>query len=508
MLHGVGTLMARSLRLDARQLRTHLFRLVFVVIIYFMMMLGFFYGIIWLNATFIALGGIGFFATAITEEKEEETIGLLMMAGLSPLGILFGKSTARMCQALLLVAVQFPFTLLAITLGGVLVNQVLAAYATLLAFTIFLSNVALLASVVCQRSGTAMGVTALVLIGKEVASGTLPPATAWLAQQAWMQHPPGRGVLTLLGWIAESGVLQRLSAILQTGFSDRVIGTQVAFDVVTAVICFGLSWLLFSKFALTSDAATPSRGLLQRRSGKFRWFAAGRAWTNPLIWKDYHFLAGGHAFTVLKFVLYGVALVAVLLLNRYNSWTYGDWWSDGMQTHIGLVAICLGLEAAVSSSRIFLDEIRLQTMVNLLTLPRSIGYVAYSKVLGCACGLLPGLVWLGIDLTFLLPNGLSSTWEAVTSPPFWVGVVMVTVFLHLTVLLSLFVKWGALPLAFFISMFTMNCCPILFFAMMFGGQGDYEAELVVIGILWMVLAVCCFVFQMMIHARLYELGTK
>jgi len=524
MLHGVGTLMARSLRLEARLLRTHLFRLVFVGIIYLMMMiaqaqslvkgapgLDFFQMTIWLNASFIALGGIGFFATAITEEKEEETIGLLMMAGLSPLGILFGKSTARMCQALLLVAVQFPFTLLAITLGGVLMNQVFAAYASLLAFTILLSNVALLASVVCRFSGTAMGVTTLFLLTKELSWTWLAPALAWLPQQPWMQNPVGQGLLAVLTWFSQSGLGLRLNEILRTGFADRAFGVQVVFDLVVAAVCFVSSWLLFSKFALRTDAATPGRGLLQRRSGMFRWFAAGRAWSNPLVWKDFHFLTGGMAFAVLKFLGYGLALFLMIVGQPFLMQNlFGEPWTEIIEVHLGVVMVGLLIEAAISASRIFMDEIRMQTMVNLLTLPRSIAYVAYSKVLGCACGLLPGLAWLGIDVTCLLPNGLPQAAEAIASPAFWVAAVVLTVFLHLTVLLSLFVKWGALPLAIFITLLSTYCCPILFFALIFVGSAgeNREAAMIVIGILWLVLAVCCFVFQMMIHARLYELGTK
>lgn len=525
MLHGVGTLMARSLRQEAKLLRTHLFRLVFVFIIYFMMMLAqvesltrgapglyLFQMIITLNAVFIAFGGIGFFATAITEEKEEETIGLLMMAGLSPLGILFGKSTARMCQALLLVAVQFPFTLLSITLGGVLINQVLAAYASLLAFTILLSNVALLASVVCRYSGTAMGATAITLLLHEFAPVLLGGPVAWLTGQPWMQNLVGQSVLTMLDWISASSLSVRLREILQTGFADRVLGTQVIFDVSVAATCFLLSWLLFGTFALRGDAATPSRGLLQRRSGIFRWFAAGRAWSNPLVWKDFHFLTGGVAFGLVKFAAYGAVLVALLFYQWYATpYVYGDPWTETIQMHLVILLVGMVIEGAVSASRIFMDEIRMQTMVNLLTLPRSIGYVAYSKVLGSLLGLAPGALWVAIDVLGFLPRGPELAIDAVTHPAFWVSVVVLNLFLHLTVLLSLFVKWGALPLAFLITLFANYCCPILWIAVIFSSSrtgGDAEAAIIVTGILWIILAVTTFVFQMMIHARLYELGTK
>jgi len=49
----------------------------------------------YLNFCFITLGGVGYFATAITEEKEELTLGLLKMADIGPLTLLLGKYRCR-----------------------------------------------------------------------------------------------------------------------------------------------------------------------------------------------------------------------------------------------------------------------------------------------------------------------------------------------------------------------------------------------------------------------------
>ena len=176
MFHGTLTLMSRSLRVDSRLLRTHLFRLLFVGIILMVLfqtqMMGlimgapglrFFYAMAYLNFMFITLAAISFFATAITEEKEEDTLGLLKMAGLSPVSILLGKSSPRLIVATTLLSLQFPFTLLAITLGGIALAQVLAAFWSLLAYMVFVANLALFFSVVCKRSRAAAGRTATLL---------------------------------------------------------------------------------------------------------------------------------------------------------------------------------------------------------------------------------------------------------------------------------------------------------------------------------------------------------
>jgi len=70
------------------------------------------------NLIFITLAGLSSFASAITEEKEEMTLGLLRDDGAQSNRYLLGKSTEPMIGALLLLLVQVPFIMLAVTLGG------------------------------------------------------------------------------------------------------------------------------------------------------------------------------------------------------------------------------------------------------------------------------------------------------------------------------------------------------------------------------------------------------
>src|SRR3954452_22659336 len=81
--------------------------------------LKFFHSVSYVVLGFITFAGVSYFATAITEEKEDVTLGLLRMTNLDPLAILLGKSTSRLSAALLMLAATFPFTLLAVTLGGI-----------------------------------------------------------------------------------------------------------------------------------------------------------------------------------------------------------------------------------------------------------------------------------------------------------------------------------------------------------------------------------------------------
>ncbi len=526
MFHGIATLMGRSLRLDARQLQTHLFRLAFVLIIYLMMMIAqiqammlgapglqFFMNMIFLNVAFIALGGISFFSSAITEEKEEDTIGLLMMAGINPLGILLGKSTARMFQAILLLTVQFPFTLLAITLGGVTFHQVLAAYVALLAFTVLMSNVGLLCSVISRRSGTAAGLTTLWLLAHSLVPQFLHAPKSVLMATAWGSSTElGKWTIAAMDLVIQSDVFLRLYLILQTGFDEAVVTTQVMTNVGGGLAFFLLSWALFYRYALTADVQGVSRGMLAQTSRRATWAASGRAWGNPLVWKEYNFLTGGNVYLVMKLLgflvlyilLYPIMAGFRILAGDSQPW---DVEREVVPAHFAIAVGVLVLELSIYASRLFHDEIRLQTLSSLLMLPRSIAYVAYSKLAGMLLGAVPTLFFVAVDSVLVTPNA-TEWFKVVGHPGFWFPIVLFTVFLHLVVLLSLFVKWGALPLAFFVMLVTMYCCPIFMILVMISSEGGTLAHLIVLGIAWTLFVVATFVFQMMIHARLYELGAK
>mgnify|MGYP000563087715 CR=1 FL=1 len=115
-----AAMFTRALRSDTRRLRPHLFRMLFAGLILGSLVMAhiqslslgapglFFFGnILWLNLVLIVLAAVSFLSTAITEEKEEGTLGLLMLAGVSPLAMLLGKSSTRLFSTALLLVVPF-----------------------------------------------------------------------------------------------------------------------------------------------------------------------------------------------------------------------------------------------------------------------------------------------------------------------------------------------------------------------------------------------------------------
>jgi hypothetical protein len=318
------------------------------------------------------------------------------MTNLNALSILLGKSTSRVVNALLLLAAQFPFTLLAISLGGVAGRQIVAAYCTLGAFIIFLANLALLASVVCRRSTGAAVLTGLTLFVFFAAV----PFLHWMTMLPTffgLTTTPSRAVAALCTLADAANLaspLNRLTAILNTGFSDRPVGIQVWSNLALGVLCFLLAWSVFEIFCNEQHEATQPRSLVARRGSWLRGLGAGRVWTHALAWKDFHFLTGGKSWMAIKFVLYGLLLSLIV-------WVPRRWGSSPTLENFGFVTLWISflignLETWFIAASFLRQERRWKTLSSLAMLPMSMQRIAYQKLLGCLPSLLPALTYFAL----------------------------------------------------------------------------------------------------------------
>ncbi len=500
MLGGTLALMTRGLRLDSRMLRSHLFRLLFVVIILLALNLShwsglfvgapglmFFQYMAFLNVAFITLAAVSFFATSITEEKEEETLGLLKMAGINAFSILFGKSMPRLIVALLLLSVQFPFTLLAITLGGVTLHQVFATYFALLAYLFLTANLGLLCSVVRKRSSAASGLATsilfLYLAGVPIAQQFLGALIAeWGLTAGWQVSLQ----VTLQG-VYSSSIIARLLAIMTTGFNDPLVSVQVAGNSILGVLCFALSWLLFDVCTREQKPITEKRTWSFRRTSLLGGLGTGRAWRLAVLWKEFHFAAGGRIGLFIKFLIYPAVAVGVYLLTAAATQ------SRFKATELGVAALFLTIpglliEASIYASRIFHAEVKWRTLPALMMLPQSTARIAYSKVAGCLIGLLPATFWSLVAAKVAGAEFGNLVAEFRDEPGAWFVAFQFILFLHLTAYLSLTIKWGALPLSFAIVYIAISCCSFPVLGVVAGpGEGVFGffsfVELVVIAAL-------------------------
>jgi hypothetical protein len=451
-------LFGRSLREDINRKATYQARAVVAVVIWLILTIAIvaiswtgaqgrraFMSIAFLQFGAITLAGLTYFSSAIAEEKEEQMLGLLRMTGLSPLSVVLGKSTSRLCGVLLLLAAQFPFTVIAVTLGGISLGQVVATYCTLAAYSFLLCNVALLGSVLMRHIAGAAAFTAFV--------GTLHfaggPLLGAIAGQwpTWRFSPPLRSAS---GPLWESTIVARLSDILTTGFSDSPVGWQVATNVAGGVVCFLLAWAAFGHFCdrAASGTLAPEAG---GRSWARSWFGnPPRPVANALAWKDFHFMCGGKSGMILRGVLYGGSTVVVLA-----AWILHPGWADHYRRMVcSVVPLIYSLDVGGMAARIFRVEIRNQTLSTLAVLPCDLREIAMGKLRGFLLAAAPGAIAVIIAGILLLGpwNIVNGRWDdaAFAIVALWSNI---PVLAFLAALFSLDMKYGALPVSYVVTLY-------------------------------------------------------
>ena len=422
--------------------------------------LRFFQSTVWMDFFFVTLAGLSYFASAVAEEKEEMTLGLLRMTGLSPLALLLGKSASRLTGAMLLLGVQVPFTLLAVTLGGIGNQQIAAAYCILLAYTFFLCNLALVWSVACRHTAMAAFVTGASLI----AFYALPPALAALmadtAATSGSHAMRAFAAPTLVFCNAWAGIVpfQSLNRIFSTGASFSPIDAAVIAHVVLGVLLFLLAWAIFDRCTRQEKQQVPSRGFAFRRRGPGARVPAAVVGGRAITWKEFRIGAGGWPGLTAKLAIFGLIGAAVACSPLISD-------TKPTRTYVGnslmiVSTLLAALSLAFDSARVFRDEVRWKTLSGLAMLPISVRELVLRKIVGCAAGILPALpvflVGFAVHpdsfiegLADVLSGGRSLIFGAM-------AILQFILFLHLTAFLSLLIKRGALPLAFVIQYVTLT----------------------------------------------------
>jgi ABC-type transport system involved in multi-copper enzyme maturation permease subunit len=460
-------LLSRSLLLDSRALMPYLARFLLLitiaVVLVFTQLVRFLMGasgamlfgaLMYVSFFAITFAGIAFFSAVITEEKEDNTLGLLRMAGFNPISIILGKWVGRLLGMIMLLAVQIPIALLSVTLGGVAVSQVEAAYACLMAYILFLAGLGLLCSTVCQRSTTSAAATTIALL-----AFFLGPVLILRMADALSSSAPSlvEVAAKAFQWYLAVSPFQRLMEIMMSSFGGSILATQVMANAAFGAGLFLLSWLVFGASSREAHESSQERGLIPRVGVMRKLLGAGRAWRHAVIWKDFHFMSGGRTAIVAKtLLLLGAALLIAYETSNRDIWArwYGhlDWEAlGGILFFITLIA--LYVDVSVGASRIFGQEAKWKTLPDLMTLPHCTARLAAQKVGGYVIGLIPYPLFLALSIVFLwiggrtvdkLAHDVSRSLENWST---WYVLLSAIMFPYLVAYFSLILKHGAVLLA-------------------------------------------------------------
>ena len=499
-------LVTRAMRVESRSIMTYLMRAMLCGTIFLFLIsahiqaawrgapgIALFNSIIVINFMAIALVGLTYFANVITEEREELTLGLLRMTGLNSFTILAGKSLSRLLAAAILILVQFPFTLLAITLGGVSLTQILAAYATLIAFLLIVSAIGVFCSVLA-RTGAGAAAVALVFLLVFLLSPALFFGFAQWTRGAYAEPI----FMDLHRWTLAASPFMRLIEIGQTSFGGRAIGVQVVSNVAATVVIYFLAWALFTRTDRQQKDAGARRGLPTAAVRRVRWLAPGRAWPNAIAWKDFFFFGGGVPMMMAKLVIYAILCFGIAYVVENSGYQRG--WPEadtiGGTTMITMFILFL-FEGGLLASRIFNEEVRNQTLGALVMLPRSTAAMAYTKVAVCLLVMMPSVLYFIVG-AILAPKDFGNFVEEVLiEEPLipWAFFTGHMLFLHLAAWLSLLMRSSILAFVLAgVIMFVGLWCSVTALAMivmavMWSGPDSEDPVVFMYGLVMLGLAV-------------------
>jgi ABC-type transport system involved in multi-copper enzyme maturation permease subunit len=206
-----------------------------------------------------------------------------------------------------------------------------------------------------------------------------------------------------------------------------------------------------------------------------------RPGSRPIAWKEFRFLVGGYRGLLVRllglFAGLGVMYGAVLY-DRGAVTTDRDW---GVVLG-GWALICLAAIMADSlflATRLLNEELKWNTLGNLLLLPKNTASVVLGKLLGASTALIPaivcGLVALALYAQFGPPNEVREALPALISPMAWAFVAGWLLYLAIVAYLSTVVRYGATVLAVIVYVVGgYALAPVLLVAVAMGGMTDSE----------------------------------
>ena len=240
------------------------------------------------NLFFVTVAAISLFCTCITEEKEHNTLGVMMMTGISPFGFLVGKLLSRLYIVVQLILLQIPLIVIARTLGGLSMDQILAHLVYFISIIFVMSQIGMVFSIVSSKSSHAIAFTIIFLV-----------------------------LLSVLPCTDSATFLSYYFQIFETGFNEGAFAQPVVYLLTLSVGLFFLGVFIFNGFTYGESGGAFNREVtpLSARSRK-------RFGSSALFQKDFRYFTGGFSGIVFRFTALCVLVVLAFTYQR-NEIFYG-----------------------------------------------------------------------------------------------------------------------------------------------------------------------------------------
>jgi ABC-2 type transport system permease protein len=127
-------------------------------------------------------------ASAISLEREKQTLDLLTTTPISSLAIVLGKLLSALTYVFLLILASIPLTALVFMFGGVGPEELVRGYVVLLVTSVGLGSVGLFASALIKRTQAATVLTYVIVLGMTLGASFL--FIFWMVMSGWNQFAP------------------------------------------------------------------------------------------------------------------------------------------------------------------------------------------------------------------------------------------------------------------------------------------------------------------------------
>jgi len=347
--------------------------------------------IVWFQFITIQLIAVIMLSTAISDEIQHRTLGVLMTTPISSFQIVIGKLFSKLLQLILLLAISMPLLAIVRVFGGVPWDYVISSLCVTLTAAIFAGSISLAFSIYNRQAHSVIARTVLVCFFLYI----VPPIVLKVLQFTY-QVP-----------IVSGTVLFYINPFIAMEYATGAMLTPASF-VLT------LSWLLHCAIMLGASAlllalstvcvrraglrqATGQAGMFATRrerrlaDGKRRPRADSAAISGrirpvkgpPIIWKEMiNPLAGRHR---LKTII-GSVVALVVLLVIYGYCAYEKYFAlKETQTVFIAAYFFLGmLRTASSAATSITSEKEARTWPILLTTPLAEKQIVLGKIIGSA----------------------------------------------------------------------------------------------------------------------------
>lgn len=348
------------------------------------------------NYLAITLLGLGLFGGSIAEEKEEGNMGLLRMTDLNALAILLGKSTSRLAVMFLYLAVQVPFTFVAVTMGGVSSMQIFTAFTLLSAYTFSLANIGLYCSVCSAKVARAVTLSLLIILLASIAIAVPMMIGSKLYQLKYIDDAMQAWLFGITKWWWEIHPLWHLIKLCSGLYSSLEVVRSIAVHGTVGILFFLMAWRNFERFCGSEAAYGDAAQSGQKNGRRRRW--RGRVKRLPLIWKDFHFSYGGWRSVLVRFLIYSACVLFVTLYatkspNRED--VAMGYWVGGL--------IVVNVELVLLASGMWRGEVWERQLGSLFGTNLSLRGMTIQKIVAIIMGLLPSL---GLIVAAVLIGGM------------------------------------------------------------------------------------------------------